>query len=189
MVPRFFFFQNYDVFIGRSDVTDTSMLANFRGRMGFEFMPDDTQSTVWISDFFFVDNNNQMCSFEAMSQRPVFLHGAVQSWGGRGESVTVGNIHIIKWWVPTIYLCCFFRYDAFFSKYFLSYSLWSTSSQKSASHRVDEGQGGELIPSECYSRSVYGHPRAAFQKKSDTAGQVECPPCPEFLENVFQANF
>ncbi|OJJ04150.1 hypothetical protein ASPVEDRAFT_773918 [Aspergillus versicolor CBS 583.65] len=35
-----------------------------------------------------------------------------------------------------------------------------------------------LIPSGCCSRSEYGHPRAACQRRSGAAGQGEYPPCP-----------
>src|SRR6201994_4925496 len=43
----------------------------------------------------------------------------------------------------------------------------------------DEAPSAGWTPSGCCSQREFGHPLAAFQRRSIVAGLVGCPPCPE----------
>ena len=51
--------------------------------------------------------------------------------------------------------------------------------RKFAYHHGDEGPNEELIPFECYSRTMFDHLQVAFRQRSNVAGQVGFPPCPK----------
>ena len=58
-------------------------------------------------------------------------------------------------------------------------SFQSKSWRKFAYHHGDEGPNEELIPFECYSRTMFDHLRVACRQRSNVAGQVGFPPCPK----------
>ena len=66
------------------------------------------------------------------------------------------------------------------------WSSQSMSSQRFAFHHEDEGPNVESIPFGYCNPKGYVHPRAAFQQRSDVAGQEECPPCPGSLSSRFR---
>ena len=95
-------FPSYDFFI-EYGATEFDLLNRVLETPGFKFMPGGKfqEQTVKMTNFFFLDREDNPISFEELKKdKSVYLHGVVKSWDdGCGEDFKVGNIRVKKWLV------------------------------------------------------------------------------------------
>jgi hypothetical protein len=99
----------YDFLVGENGVTEFDFLTRLVSTTGFEFKPGGKkeEQTVKVTDYFFLDANDELCSFEKIKKEdfPVYLHGKVHTWvaGGFVGTFNIGNVKVTKWLVPYSY--------------------------------------------------------------------------------------
>lgn len=110
--------EGYDFFVGRpegvKEITILTRLIDMDNNGGHKFfMPADDEKqqepTVKICGYFFVDEEEQLCSFEDLKKdnSAVFLHGIVVPWTGAADlmissgitSLNIGNFRAKRWLV------------------------------------------------------------------------------------------
>jgi len=109
----------YDFVVGENGVTEFDFLKRLTESPGFEFMPggDKTdEQTVKVTDYFFLDANDELCSFEKMKKEdfPVYLHGKVHTWTGFVGTFNIGNVKVKQWLVPCSYDVSYFHFSLLF---------------------------------------------------------------------------